>query len=617
MSNVLEENLKVLREYHPDISNKLDAYIEGRYTKRYNAIERIVLARQDEMVINMLVFINGQQYLLYDHDNPIYQAYSWIDSYIDPSNSIDIVFGMGFGFHLNVLITSFKNKNIILIEPDIELFYQILKVRDVKQILEKCEIFVDEYVDSILEKTNRVFWDKKAVGIELEPFGVYADMFEELWSDFRNKFMKQAQSFTVDINTRRHFGELWTHNYVKNCLRLSRASNSEGLIGKFKGIPGILVSAGPSLSKNVQLLKGVEDKCVIMAAGTAVNILEKYDVKPHFMVGIDASESEAEIHRKVKNRDIYFIYSNQVATGSLTYYQGPKFFMNYTADQYSAQFLNFAGIKSTFFLSGPSVSNTCFDLLYKMGCNPIIIVGQDLAYTSGQLYAGEEKLPAFEQESDNNKNEFIREKDIYGNDIFTSLGFIGIRNWFEGIFKKAADTVEIINATEGGLNIEYSRNDSLSNVINKGNFKSPDINNMIKNIYKEYAFKENVNAELEKYMQFIMDEIEKLDGYSKDQLRLVNLIKRDVYHPEKNRKIFERTVNSINSLSDMVIGSPIYYPILRNLIEIEFFLISRQVDLTTGDAKSYDQAKEVYLNGIIEQNKILNERLAEVKKILK
>jgi len=118
------------------------------------------------------------------------------------------------------------------------------------------------------------------------------------------------------------------HNNIKNVL-----------VGKFKGIPGILVSAGPSLEKNIHLLKGLEDKCVIMAAGTAVRIMEDFGLAPHFMVGIDAGAKEGEIHSNVKNKDIYFIYSNQVSTYSVDGYKGPKFVMFFPKRALGCQYL--------------------------------------------------------------------------------------------------------------------------------------------------------------------------------------------------------------------------------------------------------------------------------------
>ena len=56
--------------------------------------------------------------------------------------------------------------------------------------------------------------------------------------------------------------------------------------------------------------------------------------------------------------------------------------MNFSVDYYSMEFLKFSGIESEIFQSGPSVSNTSFDIAYKMGCYPIIFMGQDLAFTN-------------------------------------------------------------------------------------------------------------------------------------------------------------------------------------------------------------------------------------------
>jgi len=155
----------------------------------------------------------------------------------------------------------------------------------------------------LLERINSLFWDTEKGGIQVQ-------MFPEMWDKLRDSFIKLANNFTVDIATRRKFGELWVHNNIKNLNKICEASNAGVLVGKFKGIPGILVSAGPSLEKNIHLLKGLEDKCVIMAAGTAVRIMEDFGLAPHFMVGIDAGAKEGEIHSNVKNKDIYFIYPN-------------------------------------------------------------------------------------------------------------------------------------------------------------------------------------------------------------------------------------------------------------------------------------------------------------------
>ncbi|MCX7922362.1 MAG: DUF115 domain-containing protein [Clostridia bacterium] len=616
MTDILNNNMKLLEKHQPAVYKKTVDYINGRYKPQNNMVERILIARHEDLIINMLVECSGQEYLICDHEDPIGQSYQWIDAYIEPSNKAEIVFGMGFGFHLEVLLTSFENKKVIVVEPNMELFYQLLQVKNLELIIRKSEIFVDERIESILSRVHALLWDTEKGDIQCEPLDVYGEMFWDIWDELRSKFIKLAQNFNVDIATRRRFGELWVHNNIKNANRLFDSSNAGGLVGKFKGIPGILVSAGPSLAKNVHLLNGLKDKAVIMAAGTAAKILEDYGVTPHFMVGIDAQEEEANIHRAIKSQDIYFIYSNQVATGSVEGYTGPKFLMNYPVDLYTAEFLKFAGIDSEFFLNGPSVSNTCADILYKMGCDPIIIVGQDLAYSGGKHYAGEEHGTDLRNIEDPGSLGYIPTKDIHGKDVYTTLGFITMKNWFETYFEGIKDNAEVINATEGGLDIKYAKNDTLINVLNNHTFDIKGVDEVVKKIYEQNLLSREISHKFIEYKEYIKNEIKNLEQMSQKQQELVELIRRDVYHPAKDKRAFEKMLDNINRFADGVVKSPIYHSLLINLVAIDFYLIKLEVEQSTKGMTRYEDVKEIYISAINRRTNMLIDKLNMLRKFL-
>lgn len=601
MNEVLKKNMELLERFQPNVFQKLMLYEKGRLELHNQLVERILFARQDEIIINMLVVSKGQEYVLCDHENPINEAYDWIDKYADPSNKTDIVFGIGFGYHLEVLITSFKNKKLIIIEPNMDLFYQLISVRNLELIIKNSEIYLDEHIDTVLERLNRLFWDTENGGIQCQPLEIYAGIFKEAWDELRSKFIRQAQSFTVDFATRKAFGELWAYNNIRNAGKLYGASNAGGLVGAFEGVPAVLVSAGPSLAKNAHHINAIKDKCIIMAAGAAINKLEKMGITPHFMVGIDASDEEADIHRAVRSKDIYFIYSNQVSTGSVDGYEGPKFFMNYPIDMFSAEFLRYAGIPSEFFLSGPSVANTCFDILFKMGCNPIILIGQDLSYPDMNM---------------RNKEGMVRENNIYGEPVYTNAVLLSMRNWFEGCFEKARDRVEIINATEGGLDIQFAGNGIFEDVIKRLDFKEVCLADEFKRIYEAGRFPESITARYDEYKKTIGLEIDRLYEYCSEQYKIVGLIEKGVYHPGKNSKAFNKMAARVSEITSLTVNSRIYNTLLKNILDIDFYLIKLEVDRATENLKNYDDVRDVYTKAMKYQSDLLKEKLMKLREYL-
>ncbi|GAE90619.1 hypothetical protein JCM21531_4245 [Acetivibrio straminisolvens JCM 21531] len=248
-----------------------------------------------------------------------------------------------------------------------------------------------------------------------------------------------------------------------------------------------------------------------------------------------------------------------------------------------------------------------------MGCDPIIIIGQDMAFTFGSMYAGEAPGTVINDNEDIQKRGYILAKDIYGNEVYTTRPFLAIRNWFEGYFEKVRDKIEIINATEGGLNISYARNETLEDALKSCDFSEDGIKKLIKVLYEEGRFTDSIASKVEDYRAYVQREIRRLEFLSGKQLEIADYLRRDVYHPSKSRSRFVKAVNSINELSDKVFESPIYNPLLKNLVEIDFYLIKAEVDRAVKTLTKYDDIKNVYMNAILYQNEKLNASLAKLK----
>jgi hypothetical protein len=283
--------------------------------------------------------------------------------------------------------------------------------------------------------------------------------------------------------------------------------------------------------------------------------------------------------------------------------------MNYPTDMFSAELLKFAGIDSEFFLSGPSVSNTCFDILFKMGCNPIILIGQDLSYTELEV---EENRPGSPD-----KEGMVLENDIHGKSVYTNAVFLSMRNWFEGYFEKARERVEIINATEGGLNIRFAENENLSEVIKRLNFKEICLADRIGKVYDNSRFPKYISISFEEYVKLVGHEIEKLEKYCLEQDKIVNLIEKGVYHPKKNRKTFERMVGRVAEITGLVVSSSIYNTLLKNILDIDFYLVKLEVDRATEQLKDYEDVKAIYTKAMRYQSDLLKDKLSKLKTFLR
>jgi hypothetical protein len=625
MSIVLDKNLKLLSEHQPFLYEKIKLFYDNKIFSKTDDISKILLAKQNDIIINMLIQKDGQDYLLCDHENPINEAKKWIDTYIDPANKAEIVFGMGFGYHIEILIKSFENKKVLIIEPNIEIFCHVLKIRNLEFIIKNTTIYVEEPIEFVLGKIYKLLWDTRKGDIQLEPFWVYANMYADMWDELKYKFLQQAENFVSDIVTRRTYGKIWTENYIMNMRKISCASDASGLYGKFDGIPAILVSAGPSLNKNMHLLKEIQNKCIIMAAGTAAKILIQNNINPHFMVGIDANETEARIHQSINNDNVYLIFSNQISQGSLSY-KGPKFLMDYSEDYYTHNYFKYCKRETILYSTGPSVANTAFDILYKMGCNKIILIGQDLAYTDSKLYADNELslmdnniIDIKRTEKEPIDKELIPVVDIHGNKVYTKPAFITMKNWFElcfeNIHKNSKDKIDIINATEGGLNIRHARNMTLSDALGTIEFTSPNILHIIKEVHNKFKFEESIEA-VKNYENEYITDIKAIRENCIKQLENLDLLERGVYHPTRSKKAYGRLISAIEKNSVDVLDSRLYNTLLKNLIFSEYYTLKAVLENQINDKSDYEQIRDIYVNVIKGQIGILKDSLSYVEELL-
>ena len=118
---------------------------------------------------------------------------------------------------------------------------------------------------------------------------------------------------------------------------------------------------------------------------------------------------------------------------------------------------------------------------------------------------------------------------------------------------------------------------------------------------------------MREYRNYVLKELSKLDDLSRKQMELVEQIQRNVYHPSKDTKAFERVVRRLTAFTDSVTASPIYGSLLKNLVHVDFYLLKAELDRSAQENRRYEEIKQVYMQAGIQQNQILQERVAWIR----
>lgn len=236
-----------------------------------------------------------------------------------------------------------------------------------------------------------------------------------------------------------------------------------------KGRLGIVVSAGPSLRRNIAELArpGVRERCVIVATQTTLRPLLEAGVRPHIVCALDWHHISTRFYESIRPEDVAdttLVLDPQANPLIAKAYPGPVRVFN--AD-FLAMVLGPAARDMGCVQTGNTVAHLCYSVARWLGCDPVALIGQDLGFTDGLYYARgtaiddvwAPELNPFNtvemmewQRIMRHRPHLRRARDVHGRSIYTDSQMEGYLNRFEAMF--AADRaagLSVIDATEGGV----------------------------------------------------------------------------------------------------------------------------------------------------------------------
>ncbi len=266
---------------------------------------------------------------------------------------------------------------------------------------------------------------------------------------------RQSQIGPISQTTILHRIGEWTRNVIANEYKIRNSKGVNWLFDKLKGIPTILVGAGPSLDKNIDLLKDCKNKACIIACSSALKPMLAKDIVPDIVFVTDSKPKEMKLMLDdsdfySKTDEIILICDTFVHPSVYENWKGEIFFYNIRALEscpFTSSLVEFTGQIGQLGAGG-SVTTIMLCMAYGgLKCEPIIFVGQDCAYYDptkhhvSNISSGVADLTKAYQP--------VETTDYLERKCFTNKALLSFCYWFEDFVLTNQGT--FINSTEGGI----------------------------------------------------------------------------------------------------------------------------------------------------------------------
>ena len=490
---------------------------------------------------------------------------------------LDHFIPMAWDFDFDVIIlVNLGNERLLdyLIERGQKRFFLIGSSLDESIILDK------------LDRPDILFWAHKEASIIRELFlgitGKPPSQFIAIDCGEEKQDLTDKERMISEASTGRQMS-WWRFNTINradavktlaNLHNLVRFKQTSELHGKFKGIPGVVVSPGPSLTDNISTLKKVKGRALIICVLRALGTLLENDIIPDIVIQVDPfnlKEMQGTKNNKKINLWDEWIEKNDLSKIKL-------FINSLNADPnifdipaQSTMWMNPALPISEYLpfdvfdykRNGGSVSHSAFDLMIEFGCSSIALVGQDLAYSKEgtNVYTETATTNKFGDEAHTSKfGDDIEVEGLNGTTVKTNNVFWNFARHFTFFSEHLDKQIKLFNCTEGGMYIDGFTHCTLE------------------------RFLEN---ECSKVVDKKIDEILHSESKSFDNKKLANVVNKfigkNLVLTEELASLLKKIKKVINkkelSYDDLGVFDKLQNRIIKKMAENQFYTFALQKDM--------------------------------------
>lgn len=512
------------------------------------------------------------------------------------SNSIIVVFGFADGSYIREALKYNKEAKFIVYEPCQEVFWQVFGRQEVAELLESENLYliiggineslVFGYLESFVGYSNFKL-------VETCVLPNYDQLFQEAYRNLLDKHLFVVRQLIFSRNTELIFGREFLRNMLnlaKDVIEQYSVAQLENIVKRkeLREMPAVLVSAGPSLDKNIDQLKKIKENVFIMAVDTALNTVLKHGIIPDMTITIDSHKPLVLFEdERVQNIPLAVsICANEQVIAK----NKAKHFYELRNEEYLGMLYHQLGKDGRGLPTGGSVANNALALLVLLGFKTVIFMGQDLAYPGGVRHA----FDAYHMEHPLVDGvRYYEVEDIYGEKVLTEENMELYLKWFES-FIALTPEVRYVDATEGGAKIRGTEICTMKQMVEEFSGKVYDKAKIFEGI--EPYLSEEEQSKIKEILIGIperLDEVQKrIEEGLRDYDQMDKINRKSNGRSERLGKLLKRATALNEFMSEESVLALVRYYTIEVGYEVE-----GQVLLYDENAAMYEQIKGLIDNG--------------------
>ncbi|ELZ5969155.1 motility associated factor glycosyltransferase family protein [Campylobacter jejuni] len=402
------------------------------------------------------------------YENVIDELNSMLNTYNDKYLLYPVLYfyGFGNGILFKALLQNKNHQHIVVFEKDIEIIWVIFHILDFSSELQSARLMILNTNKPEIQDYNELCSSKPFFQFSriyfLELMSHYYERFHEDVLELNKKLVQDFKDSILSHGNDPLDALQGIEQFVYNLPQMITHPSYKELLSKRKGISdtAIIVSTGPSLTKQLPLLKKYASKATIFCADSSYPILAKHNIKPDYVLSLERIPLTSEFFNNdfgEFDKDILFVLKSYVHPHTTKYLQ--KNNRNFMLVSTYASFINYLKLDDFgYFNMGFSVANMNFLLAIHLKHKNIVLIGQDLAYAKDGLSHTKDysNLDKHEGHFQRDKNKYTTQ--AYGDNGKVESSFVWtlFRHNFEQDVANAKKNYYITtyNCTEGGARIE-------------------------------------------------------------------------------------------------------------------------------------------------------------------